>query len=177
MSDIHQLKFLNLYRKIKNVMKFLKLLSILLISVSIFSCQKEASTDPTLTEEEKLKIEASKKVEAIKSTEWLVSGFTTADNAPIDPGLFTGDAKFIDQLTYTFDNTGIVRSYDKISKQPQANGTWGLVENATKLDINIQGFKGTFGVIELSKIKMILRNNIKYKNIDIPVNMVFIPLK
>ena len=158
-------------------MKLLKLLSILLISVSIFSCQKEAATDPTLTEEEKLKVEASKKVEAIKSTEWLVSGFTTADNAPIDPTLFTGDAKFIDQLTYIFDNTGIVRSYDKISKQAQANGTWGLVENSTKLDINIQGFKGTFGVIELSKTKMILRNNIKYKNIDIPVNMVFIPLK
>ncbi len=158
-------------------MKLLKLLSILLISVSIFSCEKDPGSDPTLTEEEKLKVETSKKVEAIKSTEWLVTGFTTADNSPIDPALFTGDAKFIDQLTYVFDNTGIVRSYDKVSKQAQANGTWGLAENATKLEINIQGFNGIFAVIELSKTKMVLRNNIKYKNIDIPVNMVFIPLK
>ena len=158
-------------------MKHSKLLLILLIPISIFSCTKEVNTDPTLTEEEKLKIVTTQKTEAIKSTEWVVNGFTTADNTPIDPALFSGDAKFINQLTYIFDNSGIVRSYDKVSKQAQAYGTWGLVENATKLEINIQGFKGTFGVIELSKTKMILRNNIKYNNNDIPVNMVFLPLK
>ena len=147
-------------------MKLLKFFLILLISISILSCEKEQITDPNLA-----------KTEAIKASEWVVSGFTTADNSPIDPTLFGGDAKFIDQLTYVFDNTGVVRSYDKISKQAQAYGTWGLIENSTKLDINIQGFKGTFGVIELSKTKMILRNNIKYNNLEIPVNMVFIPLK
>jgi hypothetical protein len=145
--------------------------------MSVFSCAKDENTNPSLTEEEKIKIEAAQKVEAIKSSEWIISGFTTADNTPIDPALFSGDAKFIDQLTYIFDNTGIVRSYDKVSKQAQAYGTWGLIENSTKLEINIQGFKGTFAVIELSKLKMILRNSIKYNNLEIPVNMVFIPLK
>ncbi len=143
-----------------------KLLLIFLISISVFSCAKDEITDPNFM-----------KNEAIKSTEWVIMGFTAADNTPIDPALFSGDAKFIDQLTYVFDNTGIVRSYDKVSKQAQAYGTWGLIENSTKLEINIQGFKGTFGVIELSKLKMILRNNIKYNNLEIPVNMVFIPLK
>ncbi|MCU0468253.1 MAG: hypothetical protein MUF58_06595 [Arcicella sp.] len=142
------------------------LLLFFFLTFVLLSCSKEASTDPAVT-----------KSDAIKSTEWVVDGFTTADNTPIDPALFSGDAKFINQLTYIFDNTGIVRSYDKISKQPQAYGTWGLTENDTKLDINIQGFKGTFGVIELSKQKMILRNNIKYNNLEIPVNMVFLPLK
>ena len=143
-----------------------KILLVLLISLSIFSCAKDEIVDPNLA-----------KTDAIKSSEWIISGFTTSDNTPIDPALFAGDAKFIDQLTYVFDNSGVVRSYDKVSKQAQAYGTWGLVENSTKLEINIQGFKGTFGVIELSKTKMILRNNIKYKNTDIPVNMIFIPLK
>lgn len=143
-----------------------KLLLIFLISISVFSCAKDEIIDPNLT-----------KTEAIKSTEWIINGFTNTDNTPIDPALFSGDSKFIDQLTYVFDNTSIVRSYDKVSKQPQAYGTWGLIENSTKLEINIQGFKGTFGVIELSKLKMILRNNIKYNNLEIPVNMVFIPLK
>ena len=96
---------------------------------------------------------------------------------PLDPALFSGDAKFINQLIYIFDNTGVVRSYDKISKQAQAYGTWGLIENDAKLDINIQGVKGTFGVVELSKQKMILRNNVKYNNVDIPINMVFSPLR
>ena len=143
-----------------------KILLVLLISLSIFSCAKDEIVDPNLA-----------KTDAIKSSEWIISGFTTSDNTPIDPTLFAGDAKFIDQLTYVFDNSGVVRSYDKVSKQAQAYGTWGLVENSTKLEINIQGFKGTFGVIELSKTKMILRNNIKYKNTDIPVNMIFVPLK
>jgi hypothetical protein len=146
-------------------MKLLRLLPILLISISVFSCSKEENVDPNTA-----------KTDAIKGSEWVISSFTTADNTPIDPLLFTGDAKFINQLTYIFDNKGVVRSYDKVSKQAQAYGTWGLVENATKLEINIQGFKGTFGVIELSKTKMILRNNIKYNNLEIPVNMVFIPL-
>lgn len=143
-----------------------KILLTILFSLCIFSCVKDQVIDPNLA-----------KSDAIKSTEWVISGFTTADNTPIDPALFTGDAKFIDQLTYIFDNAGVVRSYDKVSKQAQSYGTWGLIENSTKLDININGFKGTFGVIELSKTKMILRNNIKYNNTDIPVNMVFIPLK
>ena len=143
-----------------------KTLLILIISLSIFSCAKDEITDPNLA-----------KTDAIKSSEWVISGFTTSNNTPIDPALFTGDAKFIDQLTYIFDNAGIVRSYDKVSKQAQAYGAWGLIENSTKLEINIQGFKGTFGVIELSKTKMILRNNIKYNNNDIPINMIFVPLK
>lgn len=147
-------------------MKRLKLLLLLLITLGISSCTKEENIDPNTA-----------KIEAIKAAEWLINGFTTIDNTPIDPALFSGDAKFIDQLTYVFDNTGTVRSYDKISKQAQAYGTWGLVENSTKLEINIQGFKGTFGVIELSKTKMILRNNIKYNNLEIPINMVFVPLR
>ncbi len=143
-----------------------KILLMLIISLSIFSCAKDEIIDPNLA-----------KNDAIKSSEWIISGFTTSDTTPIDPALFAGDAKFIDQLTYIFDNAGVVRSYDKVSKQAQAYGTWRLVENSTKLEINIQGFKGSFGVIELSKTKMVLRNNIKYNNNDIPVNMVFVPLK
>jgi len=139
---------------------------ILLILLSILSCTKDQTVDPNIA-----------KSDAIKSSEWVTSGFSTIDNTPIDPALFSGDAKFINQLTYRFQDAGIVRSYDKVSKQAQAYGTWALVESATKLEINIQGFKGTLGVIELSKTKMTLRNNITYKNTNIPINIIFIPLQ
>jgi hypothetical protein len=144
-----------------------KILFILLLAFSIFSCAKEQEAlDPNI-----------EKANAIKSTEWIVDGFSTTDNTPIDPALFNNEAKFINQLTYTFDEKGVVKSFDKVSKLPQTYGTWGLSENSTKLDINIPGFVGTFGVIELSKTKMILRNNIKYKNVEIPVNMIFLPIR
>ena len=148
-------------------MKLSKILYLFLVFLAC-SCAKDQTTDPNVT-----------KSDAIKSATagWTIDGFTTIDNTPIDPALFSGDAKFINQLIYIFDNTGVVRSYDKISKQAQAYGTWGLIENDAKLDINIQGVKGTFGVVELSKQKMVLRNNVKYNNVDIPINMVFSPLR
>jgi hypothetical protein len=153
--------------KINKDMKHLKILYFFLVFLA-FACSKDETTTP-----------ADTKTDAIKSATsgWTIEGFTTVDNTPIDPALFSGDAKFINQLIYIFDNSGVVRSYDKVSKQAQAYGTWGFIENDSKLDINIQGVKGTFGVVELTKQKMILRNNIKYNNTDIPVNMVFIPLK
>jgi hypothetical protein len=148
-------------------MKHYKILYFFLVILTL-SCTKETTPDPV-----------NAKSDAIKSATagWTIENFTTVDNTPIDSKLFTGDAKLIGELIYVFDNTGVVRSFDKISKQAQAYGTWGLIENDTKLDINIQGVKGAFGVIELTKQKMILRNNIKYNNVDIPVNMVFVPLK
>jgi hypothetical protein len=148
-------------------MKHYKILYLFLVFLT-FSCAKETTPDPVNAKSDAIKSAASG---------WTVDKFTTVDGTPIDPKLFTGDAKFISELIYVFDNTGIVRSYDKVSKQAQAYGTWGLVENDTKLDIKIQGIQGTFGVIELNKQQMILRNNIKYNNTDIPVNMVFVPLK
>ena len=148
-------------------MKRYKILYLFLAFLTV-ACSKDQVTDPTVT-----------KLDAIKSATagWTIDGFTRIDNTPIDPALFTGDSKLINQLIYIFDNAGVVRSFDKISKQAQAYGTWGLIESDTKLDINIQGVKGSFGVIELTKQKMVLRNTIKYNNVDIPVNMVFIPLR
>ena len=148
-------------------MKLSKTLILFLGILFTFACSKEESTE-------------SVKVQAIKSATsgWIINGFTSATNTPIDPALFTGDAKFINQFIYKFQTGGIVRSFDKISTTTAGpSGTWGLIENDTKLDININGSKGIWEVIELSTQKMILQNKIKINNVDTPVNMVFVPIK
>ncbi|MDR6561616.1 MULTISPECIES: hypothetical protein [unclassified Arcicella] len=117
------------------------------------------------------------KVTVIQSSEWQVDRFTTTDGTVVDPTLFGGNSKLIGELTYVFDKTFMVRSYDKVSKQAQAYGSWELIENDTKLKINIQGLDGTFNVVSLTKQKMILRNNIVYAGVTVPINMEFIPFK
>ena len=148
-------------------MKLLKTPILFFCILLIFACSKEQSTE-------------SAKVQAIKSATsgWIIDGFTSATNTPIDPALFTGDAKFINQFIYKFQNDGIVRSFDKISTTTAGpSGTWGLIENDTKLDININGSKGIWEVVELSTQKMILQNKIKINNVETPINMVFVPIK
>ena len=148
-------------------MKLSKTLILFFFILLTFACSKEQSTE-------------SVKVQAIKSATsgWIIDGFTTANNTPIDPAIFTGDAKYINQFIYKFQNDGIVRSFDKVSITTAGpSGTWGLIENDTKLDININGSKGIWQVIELSSQKMILQNLIKINNVDTPVNMVFVPIK
>jgi len=117
------------------------------------------------------------KVTVIQSSEWQIDRFTTTDGAVVDPTLFGGNSKLIGELTYVFDKTYTVRSYDKISKQAQAYGTWELIQSDTKLKINIQGLDGTFDVVSLTKQKMILRNNIVYAGVTVAINMEFIPFK
>ena len=148
-------------------MKLSKTLILFFCILLAFSCSKEQSNE-------------SVKVQAIKSATsgWTIDGFTSTNNTPIDPALFTGDAKFINQFIYKFQNDGIVRSFDKVSTTTAGpSGTWGLIENDTKLDININGSKGIWEVIELNTQKMILQNKIKINNVDTPVNMVFVPIK
>ncbi len=117
------------------------------------------------------------KVTVIQSSEWQIDRFTTTNGSVVDPTLFGGNSKLIGELTYVFDKTFTVRSYDKVSKQAQAYGAWKFVENDTKLDINIQGFTGIFDVVSLTKQKMILKNNIVYAGVSVPIHMEFVPFK
>ena len=149
-------------------MKLSKTLILFFFILLTFACTKEQSSTESM------------KVQAIKSATsgWLVDRYTSVNNTPIDSKTFTGDAKFIDQFIYKFQNDGIVRSFDKISITTAGpSGTWSLIENDTKLDINISGSKGIWEVIELSTQKMILQNKIKINNVETPVNMVFVPIK
>ncbi|MEA5256898.1 hypothetical protein VB264_03820 [Arcicella aquatica] len=146
-------------------MKLKNFLLLSLFAILTFACS-DNNVNPT-----------ESKVTVIQSSEWQVDRFTTTDGTVVDPTLFGGNSKLIGELTYVFDKTFMVRSYDKVSKQAQAYGSWELIENDTKLKINIQGLDGTFNVVSLTKQKMILRNNIVYAGVTVPINMEFIPFK
>lgn len=160
---VKEIRFIEFKSNIK--MKLNKLLTLFFLTIITFACKKD---ETNIVETNTV---------LIQSTEWQIDKFTTASGDVIDPTLFGGNSKLIGELTYVFDKTFVVRSYDKVSKQAQAYGSWSLIENDSKLNVNIQGFTGIFDLVTLSKQKMTLRNNIVYAGVEIPVNMEFIPLK
>ena len=108
-------------------MKLSKTLISFFFILLTLACSKEESTE-------------SAKVQAIKSATsgWIIDGFTSVNNTPIDPAIFTGDAKYINQFIYKFQSDGIVRSFDKVSISTAGpSGTWGLIENDTKIQYYI----------------------------------------
>ena len=136
-----------------------------------FSCKKEDDgTVPALSE----------RTTAIQSATagWFLDMYTKPDNSLLDPNRVTGDSKFVNQQIYIFDKTGNVKSYDKISKVALAYGTWKFTTNETILETLINGQTGVFNVVELTKSKMILKNdNFEYDKAKITVHMVFVPLQ
>ena len=58
---------------------------------------------------------------------------------------------------FEFKDTKETRAIDKITKKIVNRGTWELMSSNTILDINIDGFKGQFKLISISKGKMTLQ--------------------
>jgi hypothetical protein len=78
-------------------------------------------------------------------------------------------------LDIQFKENNVVRASDKVSKQILNAGTWTFVENDTKVDVNVTGFKGVFGVVELTNNKLVLRNKVPISGVDTDANMEFVP--
>jgi hypothetical protein len=133
-----------------------------------FSCKKE---DSGLESEKTTAIQSA-------TAGWSLDMYTKPDNTLLDPNRVTGLSKYVIELIYKFDKNGIVKSFDKVSKNAQSYGTWKFTDNETKLETLIDGQIATFNVVELTKTKMILRtDNFEYDKAKISVHMVFVPLQ
>jgi hypothetical protein len=134
-----------------------------------FSCKTEDNGNPL----------ESEKTTAIQSATagWSLDMYTKPDNTLLDPNRVTGLSKYIKELIYRFDKNGIVKSFDKDTKNAQSYGTWKFTDNETMLETLIDGQIAKFNVVELTKAKMILRtDNFEYDKTKISVHMVFLPL-
>ncbi len=133
-----------------------------------YSCKKEENG-----------LESDKTIAIQSATAgWSLDMYTKPDNTLLDPNRVTGLSKYIKELIYKFDKNGIVRSFDKDSKNAQSYGTWKFTNNETMLETLIDGQIAIFNVVELTKTKMILRTDtFEYDKAKISVHMIFIPLQ
>ncbi len=136
-----------------------------------FSCKKDDTGNTQIESERTTAIQSA-------TAGWSLDMYTKPDNTLLDPNRVTGDSKYINQQIYVFDKSGVVKSFDKISKVALTYGTWKFTTNDTILETLINGQIGTFNVVELTKTKMVLRtDSFEYDKAKISVNMVFVPLQ
>ena len=74
-----------------------------------------------------------------------------------------------------FDNN-VTKALDRTSRQVVNGGTWYLLENNSVLNIEINQFKGQFGIKELTRAKLSLSNQIPVNGVNQQANLVFEPV-
>ncbi len=147
------------------------LTTIAFFSLFCFSCKTEDNGNSPIESERKTAIQSA-------TAGWSLDMYTKPDNTLLDPNRVTGDSKYVNQQIYVFDKNGNVKSYDKISKVALTYGTWKFTTNDTILETLINGQTGIFNVVELTKSKMVLKNdNFEYDKAKITVHMIFVPLQ
>lgn len=123
-----------------------KLLFIGIVALMSFQCKKNkvdpVSTNPT---------------ELLSLNGWQLSRYTDASGKSIGNSSLNISAITLYGLIFEFKDTKETRAVDKITKKILNRGTWDLISSNTILDINIDGFKGQFKLISISKGKMTLQ--------------------
>ncbi|WP_128543619.1 hypothetical protein [Larkinella soli] len=80
------------------------------------------------------------------------------------------------ELIFDFKANKQVVASDRITKQVKNGGTWELVDNETAIDVDIPGLKARFGLVEISRSKMVLRNKIPVSGTETDANLEFEPV-
>lgn len=125
-------------------MKYIFLLAFL--ALNIISCKKDV-VEPI----------PSNTNELISLNGWQLSRYTDASGKSISNSSLNVSAITLYGLIFEFKDTKETRAIDKITKKILNRGTWELMSSNTILDINIDGFKGQFKLISISKGKMTLQ--------------------
>ena len=149
-------------QKYKDMIRTKILTTIAFFLLFCFSCKKEENGNTPSESERTTAIQSA-------TAGWSLDMYTKPDNSLLDPNRVTGDSKYVNQQIYVFD---------KISKVALTYGTWKFTTNDTILETLINGQTGIFNVVELTKSKMILKNdNFEYDKAKITVHMIFVPLQ
>ncbi len=140
----------------------MKKIALFLLLCGAFACNKtEVVSEPS---------------KIIVANLWKLDRFTDVDGKTLSQNQLNSQAQALFGLDFEFRNDNVTRAKDRISKQTLNAGTWYLADDNQNLDIDINGFKGKFKVIELAKGKMILQaENNKMISAGEFVKMEFIP--
>ncbi len=143
---------------------YINLLLLLCVSL-VMSCSKDNPDRPTLTEKDKI----------LMNYPWKMVKVTDLSGKTISPNQLNVQTQYIPMLEINFVVGNKVFAKDA-ALQVQNGGTWYLKENNQVLDIDIVGFKGKFGVFELSNPSMKLQSTMPVNGIDQQTIMVFEPV-
>ena len=150
-------------------MKKLLLLTCLFLALFVSACDKSKDNKETPQPTEKAKI--------LVNYPWRMSTVTDTTGKDIPMNLLNTQTQAIKSvMDIQFKQNNTTFAIDQNSKQVLNGGTWYLIEDSKTLDIDISGFKGKFGVEELTNSKMRLKSTMPVNGKDQETIMVFQPV-
>ncbi|MBO0930420.1 hypothetical protein [Fibrella aquatilis] len=119
---------------------------------------------------------AATRSELLVANKWRMERITRADDGTVVPVNQLGvSALALNFIDIQFTDANIARAIDRGSKQIVNAGSWKLTQDFQGLDVDVTGFKGIFPIIELSRTKLILRQNTTVNSTKTDVNLEFVP--
>ncbi|MDB5241956.1 MAG: hypothetical protein JWP57_2581 [Spirosoma sp.] len=143
------------------------LLITLLVTVTLTGCKKNNSTTPVPT--------TNSQTELLVANNWLISRVTTPEGQSISTNRLNLATQVLNQLDMQFRSDNTVRAIDHTSKQIINGGTWTLAPDSKSIDVDVNGFKGNFPIVELSRTKLTLRQRAPVDGKDADINLEFAP--
>ncbi|GAB3012903.1 hypothetical protein GCM10027185_04180 [Spirosoma pulveris] len=145
---------------------------ILLFCTVLFSiltgCSTDNGTDPNPV--------GTSQSELLVANNWVTNRVSTPDGQEINRSRLNLSTQVLYDLNMQFRNNGTVRALDpKQSNSVVNQGTWVLASDSKSIDVDVQGFKGNFPIIQLTKNKLILRQRAPVDGKDADINLEFIP--
>lgn len=150
----------------KNVKSLLLAAALLLL---VTACNKETA-DPQKPDS------SATKDKVLISNPWRLVNVTDASGKAIPQNQLGVETLAIYLFDIQFFDNNVTKAIDRTSRQVVNGGTWYLKENDQILDIEVNAFKGKFGIKELSRAKMTLSNEIPVKGVNQQANLVFEPV-
>lgn len=148
-----------------NTIRLLLLCTTLLITLS--RCNKDSDT-PAPTK--------ATQTDLLVANNWRTVQVSTPDGQAINKSRLNLATQVLYDLNMQFRNDGTVRALDpKQSNSVVNGGTWKLAADNLSIDVDVSGFKGNFPIIQLTKTKLILRQNAPVDGKAADINLEFDP--
>ncbi len=130
------------------------------------ACKKDDTGQPT----------SASRTEVLVANKWRMERITRADDGTVIPVNQLGvSALALNFIDIQFTDANIARAIDRSTRQIINAGSWKLTIDNQGLDVDVTGFKGIFPIIDLTRTRLILRQNTKVNSVNTDVNLEFVP--
>lgn len=118
------------------------------------SCKKDDPNNPTPTD--------ASQTDLLVANNWRTTSITTTDGQDINKSRLDLFSQGLFELNMQFRNNGRVNALDpKQSNSVVNGGTWKLAADNKSIDVDVTGFQGNFPIVQLTKSRLILRQDNK----------------
>ncbi|MEZ0485166.1 hypothetical protein [Fibrella aquatica] len=149
--------------RIHFVKKSLFVLSFILLS-GLLSCKEDNSVQTVAA-----------RPELLVANDWRLTRITDTSGGAIAVNRLGVGALALNFADIQFTDKNVARAIDRSTKQIINAGTWFMIQENAALDIKVTGFTGIFPIIDLSRTKLIIRQNTTVDGQKTDVNLEFAP--